>query len=163
MRTVYFSSAIAIVALATQACASGGAGAPAAHPAAEVSTTAGEVSTTERSPSEATPAAREAAGVEGAASNEAGQLTCRTKSVLDGTSELYLEWNGETAKGVLRRVAPSGMVYVERVRAERFKGAIIADPPESIDLVDHVAVVGSQNGKQFMRVGNAQQPWVACD
>ncbi len=93
----------------------------------------------------------------------AGQLACRTNSIHNGTSELYLDWHGQAATGVLRRIAPSGMVYVDRVRAERYNGAIIVDPPESLDLMDHAAVIGRQNGKQFMRVGDTRQAWVACD
>jgi hypothetical protein len=158
VRTVYFSSVIVILALGVQACAgasSAGAGGGAlANPSsAEVTTTAADAPLA--------PAARETSQDVDA---PAGQLACRTKSAIDGTSELYLDWNGGTvAKGVLRRVAPSGMVYVDPVKAERYKGAIIADPPESLDLASHAAVVGSQNGKQYMRVGDSNQAWTACE
>ena len=118
------------------------------------STTAAAVSTASSPPS---PETAEAAEV------PAGELACRTTSVTEGTSELYLDWSGEVAKGVLRRVVPSGMVYVLPVRAERYKGAIIADAPAETDLVCHQAVVGQQDGKKYMRVGDRQQPWTLCD
>src|SRR5262245_4808872 len=76
------------------------------------------------------PASRKEAGAhEKRAAQEAadGQLECRTKSNAEGTTELYLDWNGSSARGTLRHVAPSGNVSLQNVRAERHKGAIIAD------------------------------------
>ena len=92
-----------------------------------------------------------------------GVLACRTKSTADGTTELFLDGTGDSAKGTLRRVAPSGMTYVQVVRAERYKGVLIVDEPSCTDLVTHAAVVARQNGKQYMRLGDAQQPWSACE
>lgn len=93
----------------------------------------------------------------------AGQLACRTKTVAEGTAELFLEWSGTSATGVLRRVAPSGEVYLQPVRAERVKGTIIADDPASSDLVVHAATIHEQDGKRYIRLGDYRQSWSACE
>ena len=85
---------------------------------------------------------------------------CKTKTAGDGTTELYLAWEGTAAKGVLRTVTPSGMVYAQPVRAERHQGKIIVDEPSSTDLAVHAAVVGQHAGKTYMRRGDA---WTACE
>ena len=95
----------------------------------------------------------------------AGQLACRTKQ-LGSTTELFLDWDGGAiAKGVLRTVTPSGMVHVQRVRGERYKGAIFADDPSDgdWDLVCHTAVVAQRDGRPYMRVGEGEQRWTACE
>jgi hypothetical protein len=107
------------------------------------------------------PAPREASAA--AADVPAGQLVCRTKSLTEGTTELFLEWKGETASGVLRRAVPSGMVYDQRVRAERHNGAIVVDEPSATDLASHAAMVLSRNGKQLIRLGGSDQRWLSCD
>ena len=91
-----------------------------------------------------------------------GELACRTTSIHEGTTELYLEWNGDAARGSLRTVAPSGNVTTERVRAERYKRMIVVDYPNAADLVTHAAVVGEDDGKKVMRVGGAEN-FRACD
>ena len=111
---------------------------------------------------EAAPAA-EVAEADGPAPAPPGQLVCRTKSVVDGTTEVFLEWNGSSAKGTLRREAPSGMVYVQRVQAERAASLIIVDEPSNEDLMSHAAVIGKQDGKTLMRIGGAGQPWTPCE
>ena len=93
----------------------------------------------------------------------AGKLVCRTKSGVDGTSELYLAWSGNEATGSLRRVAPSGMVYVQPVRAERTSGLIVVDGTCETDLVSHAATIRNDGGKQLMRVGDPGQAWTACE
>jgi hypothetical protein len=156
----YSSVVLALVASAFVACAP----ARAAEATAPTTTTGAEVSSASPEASEPAPApaSREASNaVDGDAPR--GQLVCRTKSLVDGTSELYLEWNAEGATGTLRRVAPSGMVYVQPVKAQRYKTMILVDEPSSEDLVTHAAVVASQNGKQHMRVGDADQRWTTCE
>lgn len=153
MRASPFLSVLAVSAVALVGCARPLTG--------TASTTAGDVAA-------ASPVAgnERAVAVEEAsdpAGVPPGQLVCRAKSAVEGTSELYLEWNGEVAKGFVRRVVPSGMVYVQPVRAERFNSAIIADDPNTVDLVTHVAVVGHQDGKKYMRVGDRHQAWVLCE
>ena len=94
-----------------------------------------------------------------------GELACRTKQA-SGTRELVLEWEGGTiAKGVLRTVTPSGMIHLQKVRAERSNGLIVADDPSDSDwdLVCHTAMIGERGGKHFMRVGEGEQPWIACE
>ncbi len=95
----------------------------------------------------------------------AGDLVCRTQTLREGTTELYLTWNDGAAKGYVRNVAPSGMVYVRPVHAERYKSMIIVDGPSEPDLASHTAVVSkdTQTGKPFMRVGDHANPWTACE
>jgi hypothetical protein len=93
----------------------------------------------------------------------AGKLVCRTKTCVDGTTELYLDWNGKVATGVLRRSAPSGMVYEQPVRAERYQGTIVVDEPSNEDLASHTAMVVEQNGKLHMRVGAPGSTVSACE
>ena len=92
-----------------------------------------------------------------------GELVCRTASN-DGTSELYLTWTGNEARGTLRTIAPSGAVTDLKVRAERNNARIIADDVGSTDLVSHAAVVAEQNGKRRIRLeemGSAR--WATCN
>jgi len=88
---------------------------------------------------------------------------CRTKTSAEGTTELFLDWNGAAAKGVLRRTAPSGNVTLTNVRAERYNGQIIADDTQSTDLVVHAAAVREQGGKRLIRLGDWKQAWSACE
>ncbi|MDB5213000.1 MAG: hypothetical protein JWO86_927 [Myxococcaceae bacterium] len=143
----------------------GAVGAAGAHVASGTTTTAADVSS-EAAPA---PAAREGAQAahvddEGTpAPALPGQLVCRTKSAVDGTTEVFLEWTGSSAKGTLRRQAPSGMVYVQRVKAERADSLVIVDEPDNEDLMNHAAVIGKQDGKTLMRIGGAGQAWTACE
>src|SRR4051812_27346597 len=107
----------------------GGLAACAPPATAPTGTTAADIAPP--SPAESPPATRSEAVEEEA---PASRLVCRTTSRVDGTSELYLEWNGTVAKGSLRTVAPSGMVYVQRVQAERSSGTIVADDARETDL-----------------------------
>lgn len=140
------------------------------HTTAATSTTAADVSSASPTTSVGVPATREAAAeasdtarTEAPAPALPGQLVCRTKGAVDGTTEVFLEWNGNSAKGTLRREAPSGMVYVQRVQAERAGSLIIVDEPSNEDLMSHAAVIGKQDGKTLMRIGGAGQPWTACE
>jgi hypothetical protein len=133
---------------------------PAAPSSSSATLTSGEVN-------DAPPAAREAQPTANdskpAPASGPGQLVCRTTNSNDGTTELFLEWSGTSAKGLLRRTAPSGMVHEQNVRAERYKGAIVADDVNSTDLVVHAATVAEHNGKQHIRLGEAGGGWVRCD
>jgi hypothetical protein len=94
-----------------------------------------------------------------------GEMACRMKRA-SGTTELFLDWDGgAVAKGVLRTVTPSGMVHRQRVRAERYQGMIFADDPSDTDwdLVCHTAVIAQRDGKPWMRIGEGDQPWSACE
>jgi hypothetical protein len=130
-------------------------------PASAPTTTAADLAAT---PGESTPAPREATGAPEADRSEnadAGQLVCKTSGIF-GTSELFLEWNGTAAKGLLRRVAPSGMAYRQRVQAERANGMIVVDDAGETDLAVHAAVVRQVDGKQHMRLGDGPGAWSAC-
>ena len=166
MRNPYFK-AVSVIAMAL-GCASGvtacaSAGAPPA--AAPTTLTGAELtsSTNAASPAPEVPATREEAAPEATAPAPAGKLVCRTKNCVDGTTELYLDWNGKVATGVLRRTAPSGMLYEQNVRAERYQGTIVVDEPECSDLASHAAMVVEQNGKLHMRVGAPGQAVTACE
>jgi hypothetical protein len=89
-------------------------------------------------------------------------LVCRAKSASDGTYELVLSWEGNSAKGSLRQIAPSGNVTTQRIRAERQGSLIVADDIWEKDLVAHAAVVQEQGGKRYMRAGN-ERTWLACE
>ena len=114
-------------------------------------------STTTLTAAEVAPAAKEAPPPPD------GQLVCRSTSVAEGTTELYLEWKGSAAKGTLRRVAPSGETHVQKVQAERYKGMIVADDTLSTDLAIHAATIREHNGKQRIRLGDAKQGWSVCE
>lgn len=96
-----------------------------------------------------------------ASATDASDVTCRTHSLDQGTTELVLHWDGATAKGTLQRTAPSGNVTTLRLRAERHDDSIIADEINEKDLVSHAAVIRVQNGKRYMRT-EASSAWLAC-
>jgi hypothetical protein len=148
------------------AIAGGGLFACAPPVAAQATLTSADVA---RAPSAAEiPATREVAEAsEGAPDSERppGERACRMKRA-SGTTELFLDWEGgSVAKGVLRTVTPSGMIHLQRVRAERYKGMIFADDPADADwdLVCHTAVIAQRDGKPYMRIGEGDQPWSACE
>ncbi len=91
-----------------------------------------------------------------------GQLVCRATA--DGNAhQIFLEWNGDTAKGTLRTSTPSGMVRLEPIKAERYKARIIIDDPTSEDLAVHKAtLVEDRKGKQ-LQMGDHTQPWTQCN
>lgn len=106
------------------------------------------------------PSSREAE--ETAAAMREGELVCRAKTQFEGTVELYLDWKNGAAKGIVRRVAPSGDVHVTKVTAEKYKDAIVADDPASNDLAVHAAMVQMHNGRNHIRLGDWKQPWAPC-
>jgi len=83
----------------------------------------------------------------------AGDLVCRAKTE-NGTAELYLTWEGSTAKGTLRTLAPSGLVTEKTVRAQRDKGLIVAHDIWEDDILVHSAVVSDANGKKHIRLND---------
>lgn len=100
-----------------------------------------------------------------AASTESphGPLACRATVPSYGTVELYTKWEGAEGTGVLRRVAPSGMRYEQRVHAERQGSLVIADDPNAKDITAHAAILRSQNGKTFVRLGEGPEGTYACE
>jgi hypothetical protein len=123
---------------------------------ASTTTTAADLPSPSRSDA---PSTREAADADG----PEGQLACKSRSMAEGKAELYLDWNGSSARGTLRREAPSGMVSVQNIRAERYKGMVIADDTLSTDLVVHAATLREHNGKKYIRLGDYKQAWLACE
>ena len=120
---------------------------------AQVTLTSADVATESPAARESTPAA----------DVPDGERACRATSAEGGTSELYLVWSEGKATGTLRKIAPSGMITDQRVRAERHKDMIVADDPASNDLAVHAATVASKDGKRYLRAGDWNQRWVACD
>lgn len=135
------------------------------HSTGATTTTAADVANATPAEVPAAPTPRESAPEAdvAAAPAPAGQLVCRAKSVVDGTTEVFLEWTGHSATGTLRHEVPSGMVYVQRVQAERADSLIIVDEPGNEDLMSHAAVIGKQDGKTLMRIGGAGKPWMPCE
>ncbi|MDB4945058.1 MAG: hypothetical protein JWP97_4592 [Labilithrix sp.] len=139
-----------------------GGAAPEAAAKAPAATTAADV----HGPA---PASAEAAGAaeQASAPSDAppGRLVCRTTNAVDGTSELYLEWEGKEATGTLRQTTQSGMVHNQRVTAEREGNVILVDDPrEHDDLVTHTAVLQQNGGSLQMRLGRGMSgTWGKCD
>jgi hypothetical protein len=124
--------------------------------------TAADVQSTKSSTTELAPTSREASSASAAKQEELpGQLVCKTSHRDDGTKELRLEWNGSTATGTIRTIAPSGETSVQRVTAERYRGMIVVDEPGQQDLATHAAIVAPSNGKQAMRVGSGM--YTTCE
>ena len=124
--------------------------------------TAADVPPAKSSSEEAAPATREAPSSMAAKPEELpGQLVCKTSNHVDGVTELRLEWNGSSANGTIRTIAPSGETTVLHVKAERYRGMIVVDEPGQEDLVKHAAVVAPSNGKQAMRVGSGM--YATCE
>jgi hypothetical protein len=142
-KTSLFTLALSLMAGAFVACAPG---------SAATTVTAADVP--------AAPASREAAAAPEALP---GKLVCRTTSIQEGTTELFLDWNGTSAKGFLRHIAPSGNTTIKNVKAERYKGMIIADDTLNVDLVVHAATIAEYEGKPHMRLGDYKQSWAKCE
>lgn len=173
MKTLFSAAFVAISTSFLVACAGtggGGAARPASDPGTTTTTGAELMPSPYGAPgdeaAQAAPAPREAAPAAQAQGEPGlGDLVCRTKTVADGTTELYLTWSEGTAKGFVRNVAPSGMVYVKPIHAERYKSMIVVDGPSEPDLASHTAVVSKSvgTGKPFMRVGDHSNAWIACE
>jgi len=146
------STLTGLAALALVACAA---------PASQTTVTAANVSASP-APVDAPVAKESAAPSEARPAAPPGQLACRAETRDEGTMELYLEWNGATAKGVLRRTAPSGNVTEQNVTAERHQNVIIADDVHATDLVVHAATVADIGGKKRIRLGEWSSAWTEC-
>jgi hypothetical protein len=87
-----------------------------------------------------------------------GRLLCRAKTA-EGSVELY----SEGSDGTLRRVVPNGDVETKSVHLEHVRSMVIADERNSTDLAVHAATIREKNGKQFIRLGDWNQPWAGCE
>lgn len=148
--------------LAVAGCsANRAAPATAAAPATSTETTAAEVAGPS---SDEAPAAPGASGTNvGSTESSLGALACRATVPSYGTIELYTKWEGAEGTGLLRRVAPSGMRYEQRIHAERQGSLVIADDPNAKDITAHAAILRSQNGKTFVRLGEGPEGTYACE
>lgn len=145
--------ALAFVALA--ACAP-------ARSAGVTSTTAADVP---GGPSADAPTAKAAEReTAGATRGDQGELVCRATDAYGVTSELRVTWRGKVGEGTLRQLAPSGMTSETRIRAEREGDVLFADDVKSEpDLLVHAASVTRKDGKGYIRLGDAKQPWSRCE
>jgi hypothetical protein len=91
-----------------------------------------------------------------------GRRACKAKSPFGVTSELFLEWNGETATGLLRSVAPTGVVTDKKVTATRHDGTILVDDAAHDDLVTHMAFVRTLDGAPYLRFAD-ESGWQRCE
>jgi hypothetical protein len=140
-----------LFALALAACAA---------PTSQTTVTSASVPAPAAAP--AAPAAKEAAVETTTAPPPGpGQLACRAETRDEGTTELYLDWHGSTAKGLLRRIAPSGNVSEQSVTAERYKSLIIADDVNATDLAVHAATIAEVGGKKRIRLAEVSS-WAEC-
>jgi hypothetical protein len=148
-----FASAVALM---STACAS-------PRPAANAtSTTSAEVAARSASPAvEKMTPEPSAPAPSHADPDPAGQLVCRAN--VDGNDvRLFLDWDKETARGMLRSDAPSGMIHRRAVKAERYNDRVIVDEPEPSDLTVHVATLVDRQGAKKMQLGDVSQTWWDC-
>ena len=90
--------------------------------------------------------------------------TCRIKGEFGEVTELFLDWKGDEATGQIKTTAQSGEVHVQRLRAQRADGLIVADDvAEPEDLVAHAALVKDHHGKRYIRLGSWNAPWKQCE
>jgi hypothetical protein len=91
-----------------------------------------------------------------------GRRACKATSPFGVKSELFLEWSGETATGVLRSVAPTGVVTDKKVTAARHDGTILVDDALHDDLVSHVAFLRTLDGAPYLRFSD-ETGWLRCE
>lgn len=92
----------------------------------------------------------------------AGQLVCRVTA--DGNAhQIFLERNGDTAKGTLRTSRPSGMVRQEPIKAGRYKARIVIDDPNSDDLAVHKATLVEDRKGKHIQLGDHTHAWASCN
>jgi len=162
MISVIKLSIATFAALSIVACATPKAGSTNITSADAPASEAASMPSSSTSSSSSAAAPKEANAADAPAAPEGTTLVCSAPTS-DGTTELYLKWDGEEASGVVRTIAPSGSVSEQRVHAARYKGRIIADEPGNQDLVKHVAVVKEENGKKMIRIEEmASIKWLDC-
>lgn len=128
-------------------------------PAANATTTAADLAAPAAAEAAPTPDRAEAPSV-----TSEGELVCRAKDAFGLTSELRVVWAGKQGTGVLRQTAPSGMTSELRIRAEREGELLFADDLRAEpDLLVHAASVTRRDGKGYIRLGDAKQPWSPCE
>jgi hypothetical protein len=88
-------------------------------------------------------------------------LECRARNGAQ-TIELFLTWDKDVAAGTLRTMVSGGSTMIRPIKAELSEGQVLVSPAAAQDAGSHVAVVRRQ-GKKAIQVGDAHQPWLACD
>jgi hypothetical protein len=88
-------------------------------------------------------------------------LECRAVNGAQ-TIELFLTWDKDVAAGTLRTMVSGGSTMIRPVKAELSEGQVLVSPAAAQDAGSHVAVV-RRHGKKAIQVGDAHQPWLACD
>src|SRR5512140_1252996 len=91
-----------------------------------------------------------------------GRRVCKATSPFGVTSELFLEWSGESASGVLRSVAPTGVVTDKKVAAARHDGTTLVDDAQQMDLVSHIAFLRTLDGALYLRFSD-ETAWLRCE
>jgi hypothetical protein len=88
-------------------------------------------------------------------------LECRAK---DGgaTVELFLAWEKNVAKGLLRTTADGGSLASRAVQAEMYKGLVLVNPAGMPDASQRIATEQTEGGKKI-QVGDWKQPWLDCE
>jgi hypothetical protein len=80
----------------------------------------------------------------------------------DGSAALYVHWEGESGKGILRRTAASGATADTRIRASRLMDLIVTDDPTAPDRSHHIAMVGQHDNNRYLRL-DSNPNWVRCE
>jgi hypothetical protein len=88
-------------------------------------------------------------------------LECRARNGAQ-TIELFLTWDKDVAAGTLRTMVSGGSTMIRPIKAELTAGQVVVSPAAAQDAGSHVAVV-RRHGKKAIQVGDANQPWLACD
>jgi hypothetical protein len=95
----------------------------------------------------------------GAQAPAEGALECRARHG-DSTYELFLVWDGNLARGTLRKTGAGAMSW--SVTAELYKGLVLVGPKGAQDPNARIATV-NENGDKTMQVGDWKQPWLPCE
>ena len=91
-----------------------------------------------------------------------GSLECRAHGG-GQTTELYLDWQQNIAKGSLRVITVGGGVTTKPVEAELYKGLVLVDPAGSPPPVTGKVATMQTDPKKTLQLGDYKQPWCACD
>ncbi len=88
-------------------------------------------------------------------------LECRAKNG-GAIVELFLAWEKNVAKGILRTTADGGAPTSRAVQAEMYKGLVLVNPAGMPDASQRMATEQTEGGKKI-QVGDWKQPWLDCE
>jgi hypothetical protein len=86
-------------------------------------------------------------------------LECRA-SLGDLIYELFLEWDGNVARGSLR-TSTGARATTQAVQAELYKGLVLVNSPNSRGS-SRIATV-QEAEKRRIQVGDWKEPWLSCE